>query len=118
MKGLSAGGMLLFVLTGTFAAFDWLMSLEPEWFSSIYGLLFIAGGGLATLAVAILGLAWQARQHEIGDGWIQPFNDLGNFLLGRDRRGGGGGQGRRKGDGGGSPGLCRRLLYGHHRLGL
>ncbi len=82
MKGLSAGGMLLFVLTGTFAAFDWLMSLEPEWFSSIYGLLFIAGGGLATLAVAILGLAWQARQHEIGDGWIQPFNDLGNFLLG------------------------------------
>lgn len=82
MKGLSAGGMLLFVLTGTFAAFDWLMSLEPEWFSSIYGLLFLAGSGLATLALAILSLGWVARQHEIGTGWVQPFNDLGNFLLG------------------------------------
>lgn len=82
MKGLSAGGMLLFVITATFASFDWLMSLEPEWFSSIYGLLFIAGAGLATLAVAILGLAWVARQQEIDDGWVQPFNDLGNFLLG------------------------------------
>ncbi|MCB0083242.1 MAG: hypothetical protein KDE47_20010, partial [Caldilineaceae bacterium] len=41
MRRLSAVGILLYVLTATFAGFDWMMSLEPEWFSSIYGLLFI-----------------------------------------------------------------------------
>ena len=54
MGRLSAVGMILYVLTTTFAAYDWMMSLEPEWFSSIYGLLFIAGQALAALSVAII----------------------------------------------------------------
>jgi hypothetical protein len=81
MRRLSALGMILYMLTATFAAFDWLMSLEPEWFSSIYGLLFIAGQGLAALALAIIGLWFLSRSRQINDDWTQTFNDLGNLLL-------------------------------------
>jgi hypothetical protein len=81
MRRLSAVGMILYVLTTTFAAYDWLMSLEPEWFSSIYGLLFMAGGGLAGFALAIIGLKVIAKAYGSAHNWVQSFNDLGNFLL-------------------------------------
>ena len=38
MRAMSAIGLVLFVLSVSFATFDWLMSLDPHWFSSIYGL--------------------------------------------------------------------------------
>lgn len=86
MRRLSAAGMILYVLTATWAAYDWLMSLEPEWFSSIYGLIIIAGQGLAALALAIIGLRWLPANVRQGtaatERWTQSFNDLGNFLLG------------------------------------
>jgi hypothetical protein len=47
---LSAGGLVAVGLTLTFAAFDWLMSLEPAWYSTIYGIYVSAGGLLAALA--------------------------------------------------------------------
>lgn len=82
MGRLSAVGMVLYMLTATFAAYDWMMSLEPEWFSSIYGLLFIAGQALAALALAIIGLRLLAGQNGTAEDWTNQFNDLGNFLLG------------------------------------
>jgi len=45
MERLSAGGLLIFGLTMTFASFDWLMSLDPHWFSTIYGFLVMGGQG-------------------------------------------------------------------------
>jgi hypothetical protein len=81
MKRLSTGGLILFILTSTFAAYDWLMSLEPEWYSSIYGLIFIAGQVLGALAVAVLGLRFLARRNAGAHDWSQAFNDLGNFML-------------------------------------
>jgi hypothetical protein len=43
-------------LTLTFAAFDWLMSLEPDWISTIYGLIYFAGGLVGALAlIALIG---------------------------------------------------------------
>ncbi len=81
MRRLSALGMILFMLTTTFAAYDWLMSLEPEWFSSIYGLLFIIGSALAALALALIGLNNLASQNGLQKEWAKSFNDLGNFLL-------------------------------------
>ena len=56
MRRLSGIGMVLYVITTTFASYDWMMSLEPEWFSSIYGILFIVGQALAALALAVIGL--------------------------------------------------------------
>jgi hypothetical protein len=82
MRRLSALGMILYMLTATFAAYDWLMSLEPAWSSSIYGLMFIIGQALAALALAIIGLRLLAGDNAAHSDWIQSFNDLGNFLLG------------------------------------
>lgn len=82
MRRLSAPGLILYVLTATFAAYDWMMSLEPEWASSIYGLLVIAGQGLAALALAIIGLRWLAQRYFPTEDWTQSFNDLGNLMLG------------------------------------
>ena len=45
MQMLSGGGLLAYGLTITFASFDWLMSLEPHWFSTIYGVLIMGGQG-------------------------------------------------------------------------
>jgi hypothetical protein len=53
LEYLSRGGLLLYSLTMTFASIDWVMSLEPHWFSTIYGVLFIGGQVLAALAFAI-----------------------------------------------------------------
>jgi hypothetical protein len=87
LRRLSSIGLILYILTATFAAYDWMMSLEPEWFSSIYGLLFIAGQILAALALAVIGLRYLStreagRQKIAGADWANYFNDLGNFLLG------------------------------------
>ncbi len=82
LRRLSAIGMILYMLTATLAGYDWLMSLEPEWFSSIYGLLFIAGQALAGLSLAIIGLCLLAKEMGTTERWLKSFNDLGNFLLG------------------------------------
>ena len=54
MRTYSSFGLVAYVVFMTFAACDWAMSLEPEWFSTIYGPLFIVGQGLATLAFSII----------------------------------------------------------------
>jgi hypothetical protein len=54
-RALSAAALPLVALTLTFASFDWLMSLTPLWFSTVYGLLFFSGafvGAIALIAVA------------------------------------------------------------------
>ena len=43
MQVLSGGGLVAYGLTITFASFDWLMSIEPHWFSTIYGVLILGG---------------------------------------------------------------------------
>jgi hypothetical protein len=82
MQLLSAGGLLAYGLTVTFASFDWLMSLEPHWFSTIYGVLIIGGQGLSALAFLIAASAWLSRRPPL-QGIIVPahFHDLGNLML-------------------------------------
>jgi len=50
-RALSAAGLPAIGLTLTFAAFDWLMSLTPLWYSTIFGLLYFAGGFVAALSL-------------------------------------------------------------------
>src|SRR5262249_22168428 len=50
-------GLILFTLSVSFATFDWLMSLDPHWFSSIYGVQFLGGCLIAAMCWAIL-VAW------------------------------------------------------------
>jgi hypothetical protein len=82
MQRLSAGGLLAYGLTITFASFDWLMSLEPHWFSTIYGVLIIGGQGLSALAFLLVVLVWLSRRPPL-QGIIAPahFHDLGNLML-------------------------------------
>jgi hypothetical protein len=78
----SGPGLVLYVLTVTFASIDWVMSLEPHWFSTIYGILFVVGQALTTLAFAITVVALLA-DHEPLSQVLTPahFHDLGNLLL-------------------------------------
>jgi hypothetical protein len=82
MQKLSAVGLLLYGLTITFASFDWLMSLEPHWFSTIYGVLIMGGQGLAAMAFMIVVLVWLGRRPPL-DRIVAPthFHDLGNLML-------------------------------------
>jgi len=57
----SAGGLLVFVLTMTFASVDWVMSLEPRWSSTIYGPLLISGQAVSAFSFAIAVVAVLAR---------------------------------------------------------
>jgi hypothetical protein len=79
---LSGGGLVLYGLTMTFAAVDWTMSLEPQWFSTVYGFLVLIGQALVAMAFAILVTSWLARDEPYA-AVVSPelWHDLGNLLL-------------------------------------
>jgi hypothetical protein len=82
LRLLSGPGLVLYVLTATFAAVDWVMSLEPEWFSTLYGVLVIVGQLLATLAFVVVVLDRLAAAPTLAE-VLSPshFHDLGNLLF-------------------------------------
>ncbi len=82
MTNLSGPGVVIFCLTVTWAAFDWLMSLDPHWYSTIYGLLLIAGQAIAAMAFAIVIAMTLAKREPMSEVY-QPvhFHDLGKLLL-------------------------------------
>ena len=82
MRLLSGPGMVLLVFTVTFASIDWFMSLEPEWFSTIYGFIFVAGWALSALAFVIAVMAALSRHEPMNSVVAQlHFHDLGKLLL-------------------------------------
>jgi len=75
-------GLVLMGLTMTFAAVDWMMSLEPHWFSTIYGVMFMGGCALSALAFVIMVAASLRTQTEVAETiGTNLFHDLGNLLL-------------------------------------
>jgi hypothetical protein len=82
LQKFSGPGLVLYVLLMTLAAFDWAMSLDPLWLSTIYGLLFVVGQALGTMAMVIALLALLAdRRPFAGVLNISIFHDLGNLLM-------------------------------------
>src|SRR5215467_3432076 len=82
MQRLSAAGLVLYGLTITFASFDWLMSIEPDWYSTIYGVLIIGGQGLSAMAFLILAIVWLSRRPPLNDIIVADhFHDAGNLTL-------------------------------------
>jgi hypothetical protein len=79
---LSAPGLAVYGATITFASVDWVMSLQPEFHSTMFGPLFAAGQLLVGHAFAVLVLAWLAKDLPVGS-LISPdvLNDLGNLLF-------------------------------------
>jgi len=82
MADWSGPGVLAYGLTMTFAAFDWVMSLDPHWYSTIYGLLVIAGQGINAISLAII-VAVNLSKREPMDHVYRPshFHDLGKLLF-------------------------------------
>lgn len=79
---MGAAGMVVYVLTVTFMTVDWLMSLTPHWFSSIYALLVVVTQGLSTLALMIVLFAYLLHdQPLVGELPNRYFRDLGNLML-------------------------------------
>jgi hypothetical protein len=75
-------GALVYALTISFAAVDWVMSLDPHWGSTIYGMIFMAGEGLSALAFCVIMLTVLTRHAPMKD-IIKPtqFHDLGKLML-------------------------------------
>jgi hypothetical protein len=82
MSAISGPGLVFWGFAVSGAAVDWVMSLEPHWYSTIYGLLFIAIEALIALSFTLFVLRMLSDFPPIKDS-VAPsrFNDLGNILL-------------------------------------
>jgi hypothetical protein len=82
LEGLSGIGLVIYGFTVTFAGIDWVMSLEPRWYSTIYGLLFMVSQALTAMAFSIAILVWLSDRKPLAE-IVRPaqFQDLGSFLL-------------------------------------
>lgn len=82
MRVLSGPGMILFVFTVSVVAIDWVMTLDPEWMSTMFGFLFVAAWAVSALAFVIGAMAVLSKHeplnHVVGK---RHFHDLGKLLL-------------------------------------
>lgn len=83
MAQASTVGLILFALSLTGAAFDWIMSLDPTWYSTIFGVCFFAGSavaGLATLVVVLTSMRDSGiLTREIT---VEHYHDIGKLMFG------------------------------------
>ncbi len=82
LSGLSAAFMIIFAVTYSMASFDWIMSLEPHWFSTIFGVFTFSGlvvSGLATLILVLIHLQHHGYLKNMN---LNHYHDLGKLLLG------------------------------------
>jgi F0F1-type ATP synthase assembly protein I len=83
MQSLSPIATFSFALTLTFAAFDWMMSLEPTWFSTIFGVQYFAVSAVSSLAMIVLMLFGLKSAGVFGEAvTTEHFHDLGKLLFG------------------------------------
>jgi len=82
LQALSGGGLLLMGLTITFSSVDWAMSLDPHWFSTIYGMMFMVGQAVAAMALMIVVVALLSREGPLAR-VLEPshVHDLGKLQL-------------------------------------
>jgi len=82
LQRLSGAGLVFYALTVTFASIDWIMSLNPHWYSTLFGFLIMAGQGLAGLTFTVI-IATLLMPKEPVEGWLTPnnFHDLGKLMF-------------------------------------
>ena len=78
----SGPATVFFVLVVSFAAIDWMLSLDPHWYSTMWGLLFVAGWGLSCFSFSVVILAWLSDKapmnRVVGK---RHFHDIGKLML-------------------------------------
>jgi hypothetical protein len=80
---LSAGFLVAFAITFSLASFDWLMSLQPEWYSTIFAVYNFAGSFVSGLAVISITAIILRRQGALAGVFSEHhLHDLGKLLLG------------------------------------
>ena len=82
MRNLSGPGLVIYGFTVSWAGIDWIMSLEPHWFSTIYGMMFViteAVGAMSLMTIVAMLLSDREPLSKV----LVPdrFHDFGNLLL-------------------------------------
>jgi hypothetical protein len=76
-------GVLVFALSMTFGAFDFMMSLDPHWFSTIFGVYYFAGIMVSFHAMLVI-VVFALQRGGMLEGVVTPehYHDLGKFMFG------------------------------------
>jgi len=80
MRALSGPGILVLAITMTLAAIDWLMSLDPHWFSTMFAVIVMVGQLLSGMCFVVAALVLVAAREE-SDVSRDALHDLGNMML-------------------------------------
>jgi len=79
---LSGPGLTFYGFTLTFALIDWAMSLEPRWYSTVYGMLWMVDTALSGLAFAIVVFTFLSDRSPLSEvARPEHLHDLGNLLF-------------------------------------
>ncbi len=82
MQGTAAPGLVLYCLTATVASVDWIMSLDPHWYSSMFGVSFIGGNAVAAMAFLIPMALYLSQRRPMESLFRKRhFHDYGKLLL-------------------------------------
>jgi hypothetical protein len=82
MSRISGPGMIFWAFAVTFMAIDWVMSLDARWFSTMFGLLFVAGQGLSAIAFLITLMVLLYHRRPMAEVLtVRHLHDLGKFML-------------------------------------
>jgi hypothetical protein len=83
LRGVAPVGILLFALTSSFAAIDWMMSLEAMWYSTMFGVYFFAGAVVGILSFVILLVQFAYAQGALrGVVTTEHLHDVAKLLFG------------------------------------
>jgi hypothetical protein len=83
MRKMAPPAMILFALTTTFAAIDFLMTLQPTWFSTIFGVYYFAGCVIAVNSWLVIAVVWlQGKGRLVKSVTTEHFHDLGKMMFG------------------------------------
>jgi hypothetical protein len=82
LQRLSGGGLVVYGITLTFAVTDWIMSLVPHWFSTIFGMIFMCGEGLSAFCFVVAILWWMMQREPLRSIISRKqMIDFGNLML-------------------------------------
>ncbi len=82
MQNFAGPGLGIYVVISTLAAVDWIMSLDPLWYSTLFGIYFVGGHGVAAFAFVIPVALWLSRREPMSRALTQRhFHDYGKLLF-------------------------------------